>query len=110
MGENGDGVSVAEMFSHGGFDDVCHRWCLSRIASACLSGCISVFVGFVGVGRDQLRSGLGFGSVNSDSQDVIDFVFWIGLDQQISFGRSGFRRLDLMLHVEPTYIAEASRS
>ena len=41
----GTGGSVAGMFSLGGFDDDCRRRYRSRIASACLSGCI------FGVGR-----------------------------------------------------------
>jgi len=37
-------------------------------------GAFSVLVGFVGIGRDQLRSGLGFSNVDNDDQDVISFV------------------------------------
>ena len=40
VGENGDGFSVVEVFSLGGFCDDCLRRYRLRIASACLSGCI----------------------------------------------------------------------
>ena len=73
-------------------------------------GAFSLLVNFIGFSRNQLRSGLSFGSVDSDGQDVIDFVFWIGLDWQISFGRSGFGRLDLMLCIVPTRIVRGFRS
>ena len=66
----------------------------------------SLFVGFVGVDSDQRRSEFGSSSVDDDGRDVIVFVSWIGLDRRISFGRSGFGRLDLMLRVAPTHIIE----
>ena len=65
---------------------------------------------FVRICCDQLRSELGFDSVEDDSQDEISFVSWIGLIRQILVGQSGFERLDLMLHVVPTCIAGVSQS
>ena len=73
-------------------------------------GAFSLSVDSIGFSRDQLRSGLSFGSVEDDGWNLTDFASWIGLDRRISVGRSGFGRLDLMLRVEPTRIAGASRS
>ena len=67
-------------------------------------------VNFVGIGRDQLQSEFSFDGVDEDSRNVASFVSWIGLDRRISFGRSGFGRLDLMLRIEPTHIVGASWS
>ena len=53
---------------------------------------------------------VGFGSVDSDVQGVMSFVFWIGLDRQISVVWLGFGRLDLMLHVAPMHIVGVSQS
>ena len=49
-------------------------------------GASSVLVRFVEFGRDPLRSGLGFRSVNGDSCSVISFVSRIDLDRRISVG------------------------
>ena len=57
---------------------------------------------------NQIRSKFGFGSVNDDVQVVIRIVFQISLDQQILVIASGFGRLDLMLHAEPTHIVGVS--
>ena len=73
-------------------------------------GALCVLVIFVGFCRDQLQLELGFSSVDDDGQDVISFVFWIGLDQWILVGRSGFSRLDLMLCVAPTRIVRGFQS
>ena len=53
VGENGDGCSVVEVFSLGGFCDDCLLRYRSRTASACLSGCI---FGFGQFRRVQSRS------------------------------------------------------